>query len=81
MSNQTTAYTDSSSAPYATISGAIDRCHEQIEACSDPATTSAWQQVLEGLEVTMDYDERIEDLETDVQTLGVMMDKIRERLA
>jgi hypothetical protein len=45
------------------VSQAIDRCHIQVEASGDSATTTAWQQVLEGLEVVVDYDERIEKLE------------------
>jgi len=46
-----------------TINTAIDRCHEQIEASTDPETTSAWQQVLEGIEVVIDYDTRLEAIE------------------
>ena len=52
-----------------TIGRAIDRCHEQLAASTATETTSAWAQVLAGLEVVIDFDRRIEELEADAQAL------------
>ena len=46
-----------------TINAAIDRCNDQLAASTATATSSAWQQVLAGLEVVIDYDRRIEELD------------------
>ena len=53
------------------INEAIDRATEQLEAAEIyyPETTSAWAQVLAGLEVAIDYDRRIEDLDERVTAL------------
>ena len=66
MFHQAPTSSDSSSAAHPTISRAISRATEQIELFNDPDTTSAWAGVLRGLEVVIEYDERLDKLENDL---------------
>ena len=76
--DQTTTYPDSSSVNHPTISRAIDRATEQVELSSDPDTTSAWADVLRGLEVVIEQDERLDKLEEQV---GQLWSELDERIS